>query len=222
MSPELARIRDIPSLAWIQARAFTRRHTKTSGTPGDRDIPATLVLPLFLMATFEARAAGGLYHHNQQVTAYAKPPRISWRILGARAASCLLVVLVFIGAGTLAERIHPTGPLILLGMVMLWLLIVVGLLGTRSFTRAGRAAEKTLANYVRAHRATVLVNIARAEKTPEGTGLCFTQQLTAHLLEEGHTVALIAATPKHQGLYAEAGYTPIENNLAMATGDPNE
>lgn len=222
MSITAARWPDIPALAWIQAQAFTRSHTagegNQPGTSHDRDIPAALTFPIFLMATIEAQAVGGLYHHNRQVTAYAKPPGISWRILGARTGACLLILLFFIVAVELASGIHPLGPLALMIAALTWIALVFWFLGRRAFTRASRMAEKTLAIYARQHHPMTLVNIARADTAQPGAGLRFTQELTNHLVAQGHTVALIAATPKHQSLYAAAGYTPIDDNLAMFTG----
>lgn len=222
MNVTAARWPDTPSLAWIQAQAFTRAHTtgegNQPGTSRDRDIPAALAFPIFLMATFEARAVAGLYHHNRQVTAYAKPPGLSWRIMGVRAATCLLILLAFIGATEISSRIHPLGPLVLMAAALAWVLLVLWFLGRRAFTRASRAAEKTMATYMRQYQPITLVNIARADTAQPGAGLRFTQELTTHLVEQGHTVALIAATPKHQVLYAAAGYTPIDDNLAMAIG----
>lgn len=222
MSVTAARWPDIPALAWIQAQAFTRVHTagegNQPGTTHDRDIPAALTFPIFLMTTIEAQAVCGLYHHNRQVTAYAKPPGISWRILGARTGICLLILLFFIVAVELASGIHPLGPLVVMIAALTWIALVFWLLGRRAFTRASRMAEKTMATYTRQNHPMTLMNIARADRAQPGAGLRFTQELTTHLLEQGHTVALIAATPKHQSLYAAAGYTPIDDNLAMVAG----
>ncbi|MGP5319126.1 hypothetical protein ACTXMB_14440 [Arthrobacter rhombi] len=222
MSVTAARWPDIPALAWIQAQAFTRSHTAGDGNqPGknhDRDIPAALTFPTFLMATIEARAVGGLYHHNRQVTAYAKPPGISWRILGARTGICLLILLFFIVAVELASGIHPLGPLALMIAALAWVVLALWFLGRRAFTRESRMSEKTMATYARQHHPISLVNIARADTAQPGAGLRLTQELTKHLVAQGHTVALIAATPKHQSLYAAAGYTPIDDNLAMVAG----
>ena len=222
MSVTAARWPDIPALAWIQAQAFTRSHTAGEGNqPGtnhDRDIPAALAFPIFLMATIEAQAVGGLYHHNRQVTAYAKPPGISWRILGARTGISLLILLFFIVAAELASGIHPLGPLVLMIAALAWVVLALWFLGRRAFTRTNRMAEKTMATYVRQHQPMTLVNIAKADTAQPGAGLRFTRELTRNLVAQGHTVALIAATPKHQSLYAAAGYTPIDDNLAMFTG----
>lgn len=222
MSVTAARWPDIPALAWIQAQAFTRSHTagegNQTGANHDRGIPAALTFPIFLMATIEAQAVGGLYHHNRQVTAYAKPPGLSWRILGARTGICLLILLFFIVAVELASGIHPLGPLVVMIAALAWVALVLWFLGRRAFTRASRMSEKTLGAYVRQHHPMTLVNIARSYTAQPGAGLRFTQDLTNHLVAQGHTVALIAATPKHQSLYAAAGYTPIDGNLAMGIG----
>lgn len=215
-----AAYKDVPSLAWLQAIAFTRAYPKSSqmepATTRDRGIPAALVFPSFLLVTIEAHAAGGLYHHNREVTAYAKPPGLNWRIIGTRCAAIIVIVLLLVAAGVLAALIHPDAPSVLLVLIISWCLAVIWLLGRHSFTRMARTSERTLAAYVREHQATTIANIAKKLDTPAGTGLHFTRELTWGLHEQGHTTVLVAATPKHLDLYAMAGYAPINTDLAMA------
>jgi hypothetical protein len=206
MTAARATWRDIPVIAWTMSCAYTRKKGK------DRPLHAALAYPVYAAITAGLTAQGTLYHRNRHTIAAAIPHGTSpLRPAAAMTGTILLVYTTGIAIASLLQL----GPIAGYTIALLLLLPGITSLTRTNLTKPQRTAEKTLKDYSKTRKITVISNVARSLSDPPGSGTRLMLELAAEAARKGYVPACTAANPKLQFIYERDGFVSIQGSLAM-------
>lgn len=218
-----AQLKDLGTIARIQAEAFTRDSKKKATSIGK---VAAAFIVFFIVGFFAILNKSLFLHDGVAVAVTAKKNRTRKILTGG---------LVLVLAIALFNLVYMTSPMAaqwlfyLMFCLVLWIIIGTLLIATQRRIEVSRQlSAKDMKQQDRQNSAAskrhqqesnqpvaVLENVARGHEAAPGSGVQTVAGVAEYLEEQGYVVSLIAQSPRHVKIYQSAGFSEQESRYMV-------